>query len=34
MASRSEAALLTATKEIIATQGIKNLAFFDFAFVS
>ena len=34
MASRSEAALLTATKEIIATQGIKNLAMIDIADLS
>jgi AcrR family transcriptional regulator len=34
MASRSEAALLTATKEIISTQGIKNLAMIDIADLS
>jgi len=34
VASRSEAALLTATKEIIATQGIKNLAMIDIADLS
>jgi AcrR family transcriptional regulator len=33
-ASRSEAALLTATKEIISTQGIKNLAMIDIADLS
>ena len=33
-ASRSEAALLTATKEIISTQGIKNLAMIDIADIS
>ena len=31
LASRSEAALLAATKEIISTQGIKNLAMIDIA---
>ena len=34
VASRSEAALLNATKEIIATQGIKNLAMIDIADLS
>jgi AcrR family transcriptional regulator len=34
MASRSETALLAATKEIIATQGIKNLAMIDIADLS
>jgi AcrR family transcriptional regulator len=34
MASRSEAALLSATKEIISTQGIKNLAMIDIADLS
>jgi len=34
MASRSEAALLAATKEIISTQGIKNLAMIDIADLS
>jgi len=34
VASRSEAALLTATKEIIATKGIKNLAMIDIADLS
>lgn len=34
MASRSETALLVATKEIIATQGIKNLAMIDIADLS
>jgi AcrR family transcriptional regulator len=34
MASRSETALLSATKEIIATQGIKNLAMIDIADLS
>jgi AcrR family transcriptional regulator len=33
-ASRSEAALLTATKEIVSTQGIKNLAMIDIADLS
>ena len=33
-ASRSEAALLTATKEIISAQGIKNLAMIDIADIS
>lgn len=33
-ASRSESALLTATKEIISTQGIKNLAMIDIADLS
>jgi TetR/AcrR family transcriptional regulator, transcriptional repressor of aconitase len=34
LASRSEAALLAATKEIISTQGIKNLAMIDIADLS
>ena len=34
MASRSEAALIAATKEIISTQGIKNLAMIDIADLS